>query len=157
MRTEPLSAVPKKRAVFQTARTAATVSRGAQAMFSSPFIRLLPQKPFVAVGGPSGGGKTSLVNAIVGATDSGFRRPICYTTREPRIAETDAEYTFISRLEFERLLKDGKLLNRDEIGENLYGIDRDSVFQLHASGFVPIKEMRLANAAGLFFAGLFVF
>ena len=42
---------------------------------------------FVAIGGKSGIGKTTLINSLIAIYPSIFRRPISYTTRQRREGE----------------------------------------------------------------------
>ena len=55
------------------------------------------------IAAPSGGGKTSLVNALL-AREPGIRLSISYTTRKPRPGEHEgSHYRFVDRTRFEEL------------------------------------------------------
>ena len=76
---------------------------------------------FVAIGGKSGIGKTTLINSLIAIYPSIFRRPISYTTRQRREGEDKSEYIFISTDEIKLLFEQGKLVNLDFNYGNYYG------------------------------------
>ncbi len=78
---------------------------------------------FVVVA-PSGAGKTSLVNAMLGV-ESGIRLSVSYTTRAPREGEVDGrEYHFVPRESFERMIAAGDFLEHANVYGNYYGTSR---------------------------------
>ncbi len=73
------------------------------------------------IAAPSGGGKTSLVEAAVEKID-GLVRSISYTTRKQRPGELDGkDYNFVSKEEFEKLLNKGAMLESELVFGNYYG------------------------------------
>jgi guanylate kinase len=82
------------------------------------------------VSSPSGGGKTSLVKALLKA-ESDLRLSVSYTTRAARPGEVEGrDYHFITPREFERMLEAGEFLEYAVIYGNHYGtsqkwIDRE--------------------------------
>lgn len=86
------------------------------------------------ISGPSGAGKDTLVEALMGHLPR-LRYTISVTTRAPRADERDGEhYYFVSRAEFERRHAAGMLLETREYGGNLYGTPRDSIEKSLAQG-----------------------
>lgn len=75
----------------------------------------------VVVSGPSGAGKTSIVEGVIAQSGIGVRVITC-TTRRPRGSEVDGkDYRFLSREEFiERLCK-GEFIEHAEVYGNFYG------------------------------------
>jgi guanylate kinase len=62
------------------------------------------------IAAPSGGGKTSLVNALL-AREPGIRLSVSYTTRKPRPGEHDGvHYHFVDEARFEALRDRGEFL-----------------------------------------------
>jgi guanylate kinase len=62
------------------------------------------------IAAPSGGGKTSLVNALL-AREPGIRLSVSYTTRKPRPGEHEGvHYHFVDEKRFEELKASGELL-----------------------------------------------
>ncbi len=83
---------------------------------------------------PSGAGKTSLAKALLDA-DPGIKLSVSATTRKPRLGEVDGrDYTFVSEAEFERMQKEGGLLEWAQVFGNLYGTPRKPVEQAMAEG-----------------------
>ena len=78
------------------------------------------------VSAPSGGGKTSLVNALLEAEpELKLKLSVSYTTRPPRPGEMNGrEYHFVSVPEFERMLKASEFLESAVIYGNRYGTSR---------------------------------
>jgi len=78
---------------------------------------------FVVVA-PSGAGKTSLVNALLGA-ERGLRLSVSYTTRAPREGEVDGrEYHFVAREAFESMIAAGDFIEHANVYGNYYGTSR---------------------------------
>ena len=74
--------------------------------------------------GPSGVGKTSLVQALVRQTPN-LRLSISYTTRERRQDEVDGEdYFFVSGREFQRLVQQDEMVEFAEVFGHQYGTSR---------------------------------
>lgn len=73
------------------------------------------------VAAPSGGGKTSLVEAMVAKMDR-VVRSISYTTREKRLGEVDGkDYFFVDKAHFERLIAEKTMLEYEVVFEHYYG------------------------------------
>ena len=73
------------------------------------------------VSAPSGAGKTTVVERLIGRT-CGLRRSRSYTSRRARPGETDgADYHFVSRDRFEAMIAGGQFLEWAEYAGNLYG------------------------------------
>lgn len=78
---------------------------------------------FVVVA-PSGAGKTSLVNELLGR-EPNIRLSISYTTRPPREGEAHGrEYHFVSREAFEKMIASGDFLEHANVYGNYYGTSR---------------------------------
>jgi len=79
------------------------------------------------ISAPSGAGKTTLVRALL------LRNPrvqfsISYTTREPRVREKNGDdYFFVSKVEFENMVKTGDFLEHAEVFDNYYGTAKNQV------------------------------
>jgi guanylate kinase len=90
---------------------------------------------------PSGAGKTSLVRALMQA-DPSLRFSISVTTRQRRPKEVDGhDYYFISREEFERMVRAGELLEHAQVFDNHYGTPRQQVEERLAGGEDLILEI----------------
>lgn len=97
---------------------------------------------FVAIGGKSGIGKTTLINSLIAVYPNIFKRPISYTTRQRREDENKSEYIFISTDEIKLLYEQGKLANLDLNYGNYYAMDKTRLEQeLKSENFIIIKEI----------------
>jgi guanylate kinase len=76
------------------------------------------------ISAPSGSGKSTLVNELLKKV-SNLEFSISYTTRAPRGSETNGrQYYFVSRPEFEKMIRDGEFLEYAEVFGNYYGTAR---------------------------------
>jgi guanylate kinase len=63
----------------------------------------------------SGGGKTTLINRLLGEID-GLSLAVSHTTRKPRKGESDGrEYHFVPRTGFERMIAQGVFLEHASV------------------------------------------
>lgn len=81
----------------------------------------------VVLSGPSGVGKNTLLNEVLGRAP-GIRYSISATTRPPRPGERDGvNYFFMSKEEFFRRVQQGELLEWAEVYGHFYGTPRSYV------------------------------
>ena len=87
------------------------------------------------IAAPSGGGKTSLINALLDQDDQ-ISLSISHTTRDPRPAETnDVHYHFVNKTDFQALIDDGAFLEHALVYGNYYGTGREAVRSKLAQGY----------------------
>jgi len=93
------------------------------------------------VAAPSGGGKTSLINALI-RQDSRIRLSVSYTTRPPRPGEQDGvHYHFVDESEFLDLVSRNAFLEHARVFDYRYGTGRQEVEQQLASGHDVILDI----------------
>jgi guanylate kinase len=93
------------------------------------------------IAAPSGGGKTSLLKALI-ARRPGIEFSVSCTTRNPRPGEADGrDYHFIGRKDFERLVDAGEFIEHANVFGNLYGTRRSVVEAALAEGRDLILEI----------------
>ncbi|MGE4615875.1 MAG: guanylate kinase [Gammaproteobacteria bacterium] len=81
------------------------------------------------VSAPSGGGKTTLVHALLDATE-GLSVSVSHTTRQCRPDDQDGiDYHFVSDAKFDAMIAGGEFLEHAVVFDNRYGTSRDSVFE----------------------------
>jgi len=93
------------------------------------------------VSSPSGGGKTSLVRALLDA-EPDVRLSVSYTTRAARAGEVDgSDYHFVAPPVFERMLEAGEFLESAVIYGNRYGTSQKWIERERAEGHDVLLEI----------------
>ena len=97
------------------------------------------------VSGPSGSGKSSLINKLFEEYPGCFGFSVSHTTRQPRTGEKNGrEYYFISKDTFQELIKQGEhFLEYTEFGGNFYGTSNQAVQDLRDHGKVCVLDVEL--------------
>jgi guanylate kinase len=114
----------------------------------------------IVLSGPSSVGKDTLLGAVLGKIPD-MVYSVSATTRPPRPGEKDGrDYFFLSRQEFEGLIKSDGLLEWADYCGNLYGTPRAFVDEMVAEGKIVISDIDIQGATQLRQAmpeGVFVF
>jgi len=93
------------------------------------------------VSAPSGGGKTSLVNALL-ERDENVTLSVSHTTRAPRPGEKDGvHYYFVDEQEFEDLVLQGAFLEHARVFDHFYGTGRAEVQRQLAAGYDVLLDI----------------
>jgi len=93
------------------------------------------------IAAPSGGGKTSLVNALLN-NDPRLVLSVSHTTRAPRPGEIDGEhYHFVSEAEHKKMVDNGEFMEHARVFDHHYGTNRNSVARQLAQGLDVILEI----------------
>jgi guanylate kinase len=93
------------------------------------------------VAAPSGGGKTSLISALL-EMDDRIRLSVSHTTRPPRPGESDGvHYHFTDEPTFLELIRENAFLEHARVFDNRYGTDREAVQQQLARGLDVILDI----------------
>lgn len=93
----------------------------------------LPGNLFI-LSAPSGAGKSSLINALLGK-HADMQLSVSHTTRPPRAGEQDGvHYHFVSVDTFKQLIADGVFLEWAEVFGNYYGTSKAAIADQLARG-----------------------
>jgi guanylate kinase len=108
-----------------------------------------PLAPLVIVSGPSGVGKTTVVDTLIARAALPLRRAVTATTREPRPGERpDIDYHFWTSDEFRREIDAGRMLEWAVVfGRDYYGTPRGEVDPHRATGTGVILVIDVQGAA----------
>lgn len=105
-----------------------------------------PQPRLTVVSGPSGVGKSSVVGELRRRLPDAFVS-VSVTTRPARAGEVDGtDYHFVDRAAFDRMVRDGELLEHAEFAGNCYGTPRAPVERALARGQAAVLEIELQGA-----------
>lgn len=107
----------------------------------------LPYRPSpLVLAAPSGTGKTTIAHALVERFEH-FVFSVSATTRPPRAGEMDGEdYDFVSREDFEGMLRGDALLEWAEVHGNLYGTPRRNLERAQARGEHVVLDIDVQGA-----------
>jgi guanylate kinase len=96
----------------------------------------VPGAPLLVIlTGPSGAGKDTLIDRLKSRPDSPFGFAVTATTRPRREDERDGRhYHFVTRNEFERMVRDGEMLEHAVVYGQLKGVPRRSVQDVLTTG-----------------------
>lgn len=99
----------------------------------------------VIVSGPSGVGKSTIVNAMIDRLDAVLS--LSMTTRPMGPNDIDGEhYYFVNEKEFRNLVKLGQMLEYAQVYDNLYGTPAEPVIAALDAGEIVILEIDVQGA-----------
>ena len=82
----------------------------------------------IILSSPSGAGKTTLVKKL--SKEKKYKISVSHTTREPRPNEINGEdYFFVSKENFQNLVKENAFLEYANVFRNMYGSAKEEVFK----------------------------
>lgn len=97
--------------------------------------------------GPSGVGKGTIRKALFQIPDNNFCYSVSMTTRKPRPGEIDGvDYFFVSREEFEKNIREDRLLEHAEFVGEFYGTPLSYIEQKLSEGKEVIIEIEVQGA-----------
>jgi guanylate kinase len=105
-------------------------------------------KPLVfIISAPSGSGKSTLVNELLKSVRH-LDFSISYTTRAPRGSEINGkQYFFVSREEFEKMIREDEFLECAEVFGNYYGTARCFLREAEEKGHDLLLDIDVQGAA----------
>ena len=100
----------------------------------------------IIVSGPSGAGKSALAGGVLQSVPR-LKFSVSYTTRAPRGDEQNGvEYFFVSREEFQSLIRRDELLEWAEVHGNYYGTSRSFVDDILRAGEDVLLDIDVQGA-----------
>jgi guanylate kinase len=111
------------------------------------------------ISAPAGTGKTTLARMLFREFDC-IAPSISYTTRKPREREVNGrDYHFISRIEFEKKIKEGEFLEHAKVYDEYYGTSRKYVENIQNAGKHVVLVIDTQGALQLMdhFSAVFIF
>jgi guanylate kinase len=110
-----------------------------------------PRAPLIVVSGPSGVGKTTVVEKLITQSKLPLRRAITATTREKRLGEEDGKsYHFWNPEQFRLAVENVEMVEWEIVhGKDYYGIPREEVDRYRAKGIGVILVIDVKGAASI--------
>ena len=101
----------------------------------------------IVFSGPSGVGKGTLLKELMPMEELKLVYSVSMTTRKPREGEIDGvNYFFVNKRQFNKAVKEGKLLEHVEYVGNYYGTPKDYVEEKRNEGYNVILEIEVQGA-----------
>ena len=101
----------------------------------------------IVLSGPSGVGKSTVIAELMSQRDNIYFS-VSYTTREPRVGEQNGiNYNFVSREEFEGMIKRGELLEHAEYVNHYYGTSLKLIQEKLEAGIDVLLDIEVQGAA----------
>eukprot|EP01052_Picozoa_sp_SAG31_P040996 SAG31_NODE_6092_length_2174_cov_26.087711_1_plen_336_part_00 len=101
-----------------------------------------PAPIVVAVAGPSGVGKGTLINKLMDEKPGKFGFSVSHTTRDPRPGEIDGvHYNFTTKEKMKTMIAAGEFIEHAEVHGNFYGTSRQAVQSVCDTGKVCILDI----------------
>ena len=101
----------------------------------------------IVLSGPSGVGKSTVIAELMGQRENIYFS-VSYTTRQPRMGEQDGvNYNFVSREEFEGMIRRDELLEYAEYVNNYYGTSLKAIRDRLEAGVDVLLDIEVQGAA----------
>ncbi|KAI8934186.1 hypothetical protein NX059_008935 [Plenodomus lindquistii] len=98
----------------------------------------------IVISGPSGAGKSTILSRLFAAYPSKFGFSISHTTRAPRGTEKNGvEYYFVTKEEFEQLIRDKGFVEYAQFGGNYYGTSVRAVEEIKEKGRICVLDIEM--------------
>ncbi|XP_058250921.1 guanylate kinase-like isoform X2 [Hemibagrus wyckioides] len=103
----------------------------------------------VVLSGPSGAGKTRLLEMLLKEFDGVFGYVVSHTTRKPRPGEEDVKYYHVSREEMQAGITKGDFIESAEFSGNMYGTSKAAVQAVQDQNLIAIWAVNMQGVKSI--------
>jgi len=104
----------------------------------------------IVISGPSGGGKSTILKAVMQRFRDAFAFSVSHTTRSPRAGEREGhDYWFTTIDKMKSMISAGDFLEYAEFGSNLYGTSKKAVEDVQQSGKICVLDVELQGVRNI--------
>ncbi|KAI1424716.1 guanylate kinase [Xylaria sp. FL1777] len=104
----------------------------------------------IVISGPSGVGKSTLYQRLQKVYPGAFATTVSHTTRQPRPGEVDGiNYYYVSRAEFESLVRANAFIEYTEYNGNFYGTSKQTIIDQTAKGAAVLLDIEMEGVKQL--------
>lgn len=105
------------------------------------------QRRPIVLCGPSGVGKSYLIKRLRSRLPDQVGQVVSHTTRDPRDAEANGtHYHFVTKQQFQNMIRQGDFVEYDNIHGNMYGTSYDAIATVHRRNQTCLLDMTVAGA-----------
>jgi len=98
-------------------------------------------KPVIVVG-PSGVGKSTLINVLTDKYPTSFGFSVSFTTRQPRQGEEHGKnYFFIDKTQFESMIEQDDFIEWCNVHGNMYGTAKSQIRAIQGQSQIPLLDI----------------
>ena len=92
--------------------------------------------------GPSGVGKSTLINQLTEKYPGKFGFSVSYTTRAMREGEKHGvNYFYVSQDEFRKMIDKDDFIEYKQVHKNMYGTAKSQIRSIQAAGKIPLLDI----------------
>ena len=131
--------------MFKSSSSSLKILRFNHAARKDPGISFIGaiKKP-VVICGPSGTGKTTMINKLMSDYPNIFGFSVSHTTRKPRVGEINGvNYHFVTRDEFSSGVERGDFIESAEFSGNLYATSKQAIKDIQDKGKICILDLEM--------------
>jgi energy-coupling factor transporter ATP-binding protein EcfA2 len=100
-----------------------------------------PFKPIIIVG-PSGVGKSTLINVLTAKYPNSFGFSVSFTTRAPRAGEKDGvNYNFVTHDTFNEMITAEDFIEYCHVHSNMYGTAKSQIRSIQDNKKIPLLDI----------------
>jgi len=104
----------------------------------------------IVVSGPSGGGKSTILQRAMKEYPTAFAFSVSHTTRQPRAGENHGvDYFYVTRNDMQQMIDNGEFFEHAEFGGNMYGTSKKAVESIQSTGRICVLDVEIQGVRNI--------